>query len=73
MSMKPVKISFEQLNFEVNKMYERDFAQFYQSNLSPEQLQEADKKCEFLTDFVEACGWSLEEYYTAWFNDISIN
>lgn len=52
------KVPFAILNLEVEKLYAKEF---------PKDATKAiEAHCEFITDFIEACGWTTDEYLYEW-------
>lgn len=54
-----MKLSYAQLSMQVDKLYEYV--------LTDERAIE--EHCEFIRQFIEACGWSVDDYINAMWND----
>lgn len=48
------KIPFPILNLEVAKLYEKEFV--------PSDLKGIDNHCQFIRDFINACGWDETDF-----------
>lgn len=59
-----IKIPYFQVAFEVEKLYQKkiDFS----------NTKTINEHCEFITDFIEACGYSIEEYCNLYWHDGNI-
>lgn len=53
------RVSFEVLNVEVSKLYEKRF--------HPSEVNAINKHCEYIGEFIRACGWTEEEFIRAMF------
>jgi hypothetical protein len=51
-------VSYEQLALEVEKLYSKQF--------NDHQVKEINEHCEYIADYIIACGWSVEEYLDRW-------
>lgn len=49
-----MRISFEQLDLEVEKLYQRQ--------IDENDLTTINEHCEFIHNFILACGWDMQEY-----------
>ncbi len=52
------KVPFQILNIEVEKLYAKEF--------HPSQTKAIQAHCKFITDFIESCGWTTDEYLYTW-------
>lgn len=52
--MEKVRINFELLDFEVSKLYLKP--------IDPNDIEGVMKHCDFISQFIEAAGWTCEEY-----------
>jgi hypothetical protein len=61
------RVPFEVLNVEVSKLYEKQF--------NPSEVDAINKHCEYIGEFIRACGWSETEFIRAMFglDDPNIN
>lgn len=57
--MKPTKLPYDYVSKKVDELYEKQF--------SPNDLASIEKHCEFIASFINACGWTEEEYIRAMF------
>lgn len=57
--MSPVKVPFEVMALEVDKLYPPHY------NLKPGETVE--EHCAFIAQFIQACGYTEEEYLDLWF------
>lgn len=53
------KLPYEYVSREVDKLYEKEF--------DPSDTETINKHCEFIVDFIRACGWTEEEFIRAMF------
>lgn len=51
------KLPFEYVSLHVDRMYELP--------IDESNLEEINKHCEFIAEFIKACGWDEESYYSA--------
>lgn len=49
-----IKISYEILAAQVDLLYATQF--------QDTQIKEIEEHCEYIATFIEACGWSIDEY-----------
>lgn len=54
-----MKLSYEYVSKEVDKLYEKEF--------DLNESKTIDAHCEFIVSFINACGWTEEEYIRAMF------
>lgn len=54
-----MKVPYSQLSFEVDKLY----------NYKLTDEKEIEEHCEYIRQFIEACGWEVEDYIRAMFSD----
>lgn len=57
--VKKIKLPYEYVSKEVDKLYEKQFNIDNQLGI--------DKHCEFIADFINACGWTEENFVRAMF------
>lgn len=48
------KVPFEILFLEVEKLYQKQFP--------PGAYKAIEEHCEYISQFIEACGWSIDQY-----------
>jgi hypothetical protein len=60
-----MKTSFHILEPQVNKLYEKEF----DSN----DIESINNHCESIAQFIESCGWNVEDYIRAMFRDELLN
>jgi len=53
------KLPYEYVSREVDKLYEKQFEE--------NDLVSIDKHCAFIVDFLNACGWTEDEFIRAMF------
>jgi len=58
------KLPYEYVSREVDKLYKKEF--------DPSETEAINKHCEFIADFIRACGWTEEEFIRAMFGFESI-
>lgn len=51
------KLPYEYVSREVDKLYEKQ--------IDPKDLKAIDRHCDFIREFINACGWTEEEYIRA--------
>jgi len=51
------KLPYDYVTREVDKLYEKRF--------DDSEVDAINKHCEFIADFIRACGWTEEEYIRA--------
>lgn len=51
------KLPYEYVNREVDKLYEKRF--------EDHEVDAINKHCEFIAEFIRACGWTEDEYIRA--------
>lgn len=49
-----IKIPYLQLSFEVDKLYSKQFDE--------NDTDSIDEHCEFISEFIDACGWDPDDY-----------
>ena len=49
-----MKIPYEQIAIEVEKLYAQQ--------IDIDDLQAVEEHCNYITQFIESCGWTVEEY-----------
>lgn len=55
-----MKLPYHQLSLEVDKLY----------NYQLTDEKEIEEHCEFIRQFIEACGWDLYEYMSAMMHEL---
>lgn len=56
-----MKISYEILSLELEKLYSASMS------IPCNDIAKIDEHCQFISDFIEACGWTEEEYISEMF------
>lgn len=51
------KLPYDYVSKEVDKLYEKEF--------SSKEYEAINKHCEFIADFIRACGWTEENFIRA--------
>jgi hypothetical protein len=59
--MTAIKIPYDQVAYQVEVLYQKEFA--------PEQDAAITKHCEFIAEFIRACGWTEDEYFERWMKE----
>lgn len=59
--MSPVKVPYEVMALEVEKLYQKEFPDT--------ALTQIEEHCEFIATFIESCGWTTEEYLQRWMHE----
>jgi hypothetical protein len=54
-----LKLPFDYVDREVDKLYQKEF--------DSSEVDAINKHCEFIADFIRACGWTEDEYIRAMF------
>lgn len=54
-----MKVPFNQLYMEVEKLYNKEF--------QPSEIQSINEHCDFIRSFIESCGWDVESYIRSMF------
>jgi hypothetical protein len=69
MLVKQIKLPYDYVSREVDKLYEKDF--------DSQDTEAISKHCDFIREFINACGWTEEEYIRVMFGfrplDSSLN
>lgn len=56
-----MRVSFQLLSFEVEKLYSKEFP--------PNSDKEIQEHCGFIGEFIRACGWEENEYLERWMSE----
>jgi hypothetical protein len=59
------KLPYEYVSREVDKLYEKQ--------IDSSETEAINKHCEFIADFIRACGWTEEEFIRAMFGFEPLN
>lgn len=60
----PLKVSYEIMAYEVEKLYQKDI---------PPHDPAIVAHCEFIAEFIKACGWTEESYFDRWIQEVEKN
>lgn len=60
-----MKISFEILNSQIEKIYNQE--------IDINNTDAVNAQAEYICDFVQACGWSWDDYLNRWLFDSTLN
>jgi hypothetical protein len=54
------RIPYLVLAMEVERLYQKDI---------PQDDKKIEEHCAFISNYIEACGWSVDEYLERWMSD----
>lgn len=52
-----IRLPYAYVSQQIEKMYEKSFQE-----TDPADLEAVNKSCEFIQDFIAACGWEMDDF-----------
>lgn len=60
-----MKLPYEYVSKHVELLYQRQF--------EPNQIEDINYWCDFIIEYIESCGWNVEEYVEVMWQDFRSN